>query len=95
MVQAAQDCLCAKCVICITDAVMAELEKLGSKYRVALKAAKDTRFERLPAMTKGNYADDDLVARVQQVWNLAVAQPRLGMPRSEHGSLLAAFGVPD
>lgn len=59
------DCLCAKVTICVTDAVMAELEKLGPKYRVALRIAKDPRFERLPAMRAGNtYADDDLVERV-------------------------------
>ena len=32
---------------------MAELEKLGAKYRVALKIAKDPRFERLPCAHKG------------------------------------------
>lgn len=65
MLKAMMDCLCAKVTICITDAVMAELEKLGSKYRVALRIAKDVRFERLPAMRRGNtYADDDLVERV-------------------------------
>ncbi|XP_017606042.1 uncharacterized protein LOC108452759 [Gossypium arboreum] len=31
------DCLYAKCTPCITDYVMAELEKLGQKYRVALR----------------------------------------------------------
>ncbi|WJX51188.1 hypothetical protein P8452_37403 [Trifolium repens] len=31
------DCLYAKCTPCITDCVMAELEKLGTKYRVALR----------------------------------------------------------
>ncbi|CAN6202449.1 unnamed protein product, partial [Urochloa humidicola] len=35
------DCLYAKCTPCITDCVMAELEKLGQKYRVALRIAKD------------------------------------------------------
>ncbi len=34
------DCLYAECTPCITDCVMAELEKLGQKYRVALKIAK-------------------------------------------------------
>lgn len=59
------DCLYAKVIPCITEAVMAELEKLGPKYRVALRLAKDPRFERLPAMRQGNeYADDDLVERV-------------------------------
>lgn len=34
------DCLYAECKPCITDCVLAELEKLGQKYRVALKVAK-------------------------------------------------------
>ena len=59
------DCLLAKCIPCVTDCVMAELEKLGHKYRVALRLAKDPRFTRLPAMKPGaTYADDDLVERV-------------------------------
>ena len=63
--RALMDCLYAKCIPCITEAVMAELEKLGPKYRVALRLAKDPRFTRLPAMRAGNtYADDDLVERV-------------------------------
>jgi len=60
------DCLLAKCVPIITDCVMAELEKLGPKYRVALRIAKDPRFERLPCQHKGTYADDCLVNRVNQ-----------------------------
>eukprot|EP00656_Telonema_subtile_P006878 TRINITY_DN13202_c0_g1_i4.p1 TRINITY_DN13202_c0_g1~~TRINITY_DN13202_c0_g1_i4.p1 ORF type:complete len:106 (+),score=22.03 TRINITY_DN13202_c0_g1_i4:125-442(+) len=57
--------MCIRDSPCITDCVMAELEKLGPKFRIALKIAKDDCFERLPAMKEGNtYADDDLVARV-------------------------------
>ncbi|RUS27382.1 rRNA-processing protein fcf1 [Jimgerdemannia flammicorona] len=51
---------------CITDCVMAELEKLGPKYRIALRIARDPRFERLPCSHKGTYADDCLVQRVMQ-----------------------------
>jgi hypothetical protein len=40
LVKGMMDCLYAKCTPCITDCVMAELEKLGQKYRVALKIAK-------------------------------------------------------
>lgn len=65
IVRSLMDALYAKVVPCITDAVMAELERLGPKYRVALRIAKDRRFKRLPAMRPGNtYADDDLVERV-------------------------------
>jgi U3 small nucleolar RNA-associated protein 24 len=45
---------------------MGELEKLGSKYKLALRIVKDSRFERLPCMHKGTYADDCLVQRVTQ-----------------------------
>jgi U3 small nucleolar RNA-associated protein 24 len=58
------DCLLAKCVPVVTDCVIAELEKLGVKYRVALRVAKDPRFERLTCEHKGTYADDCIVNRV-------------------------------
>jgi hypothetical protein len=61
-----QDCLYAKCTPYVTDCVMGELEKLGSKYRVALRIVKDPRFERLPCTHSGTYADDCLVQRVTQ-----------------------------
>ncbi|VAI70477.1 unnamed protein product [Triticum turgidum subsp. durum] len=60
------DCLYAKCTPCITDCVMAELEKLGQKYRVALRIAKDPRFQRLACTHKGTYADDCIVERITQ-----------------------------
>lgn len=46
---------------CVTDCVMAELEKLGPKFRVALRLAKDPRFERITCGCKGTYGDDCLV----------------------------------
>ncbi|KAJ1658014.1 rRNA-processing protein fcf1 [Dispira simplex] len=66
LVKSMMDCLYAKCIPCITDCVMAELEKLGPKYRIALRVARDPRFERLPCAHKGTYADDCLVHRVSQ-----------------------------
>uniref|UniRef100_A0A8C4QLX9 rRNA-processing protein FCF1 homolog n=1 Tax=Eptatretus burgeri TaxID=7764 RepID=A0A8C4QLX9_EPTBU len=66
VMQSMMDCLYAKCIPCITDCVMAELEKLGLRYRVALRIAKDPRFERLPCTHHGTYADDCLVQRVTQ-----------------------------
>eukprot|EP00729_Bicosta_minor_P005979 gene5979-28447_t len=61
--KAMMDCLYAKCIPCITDCVMAELEKLGRKYRLAMKIAKDPRIKRLTCQHKGTYADDCLVNR--------------------------------
>ena len=60
------DCLLAKAVPCVTDCVIAELEKLGSKYRLALRLARDPRFQRLTCTHAGSYADDCLVNRVTQ-----------------------------
>lgn len=60
------DCLLAKCIPCITDCVMGELEKLGGKYKIALRLAKDPRFERIPCNCKGCYADDCLTNMVKQ-----------------------------
>ncbi|KAF8756367.1 hypothetical protein RHS01_04471 [Rhizoctonia solani] len=64
LVQGMMDCLYAKCIPCVTDCVIAELEKLGPKYRIALRVARDPRFERLPCSHEGTYADDCLVQRV-------------------------------
>merc|ERR1712014_324666 len=64
--QASMECLLAKTVPCITDCVMAELEKMGSRYRLALRLAKDPRFHRLTCCHKGTYADDCLCERVEQ-----------------------------
>eukprot|EP01125_Pyxidicula_operculata_P022727 TRINITY_DN9533_c0_g1_i1.p1 TRINITY_DN9533_c0_g1~~TRINITY_DN9533_c0_g1_i1.p1 ORF type:complete len:193 (-),score=34.89 TRINITY_DN9533_c0_g1_i1:60-638(-) len=64
LVSSMMDCLLAKCIPCVLDAVMAELEKLGPRYRMAMKIAKDPRFERIP--TETTYADDEIVKLVEQ-----------------------------
>ncbi|KAK2463139.1 hypothetical protein APHAL10511_004794 [Amanita phalloides] len=64
LISGMMDCLYAKCIPCVTDCVMAELEKLGHRYRVALRVARDPRFERLKCTHIGTYADDCLVQRV-------------------------------
>ncbi|KAJ3220105.1 rRNA-processing protein fcf1 [Dinochytrium kinnereticum] len=66
IVQASMDCLFAKCIPCISDCVMAELEKLGTKFRIALRVARDPRFERLSCTHKGTYADDCIMDRITQ-----------------------------
>ena len=78
------DCLLAKCVPIITDCVMAELEKLGPKYRIALRIAKDPRFERLPCQHKGTYADDCLVtcrSTAVTSWRRAIRTSSAGFER--------------
>ncbi|BGP32277.1 rRNA-processing protein fcf1 [Rhodotorula toruloides] len=66
IVRAMMDVLYAKAIPCISDCVLAELEKLGHQYRLALRVARDPRFERLPCSHKGTYADDCIVNRVTQ-----------------------------
>lgn len=66
VIQGMMDCLYAKCIPYITDCVRYELEKLGNKYKLALKIISDPRFERLPCLHKGTYADDCLIERIKQ-----------------------------
>ncbi|KAK8216704.1 rRNA-processing protein fcf1 [Zalaria obscura] len=66
MLPSLMDCLYATCRPMITTCVMAELEKLGAKYRIALRIARDERWERLPCDHKGTYADDCIVDRVMK-----------------------------
>lgn len=60
------DALYATCTPIITSCVMAELEKLGPKYRIALQIARDERWERLKCDHPGTYCDDCIVTRVMQ-----------------------------
>eukprot|EP00928_Gymnodinium_smaydae_P063888 TRINITY_DN47365_c0_g1_i1.p2 TRINITY_DN47365_c0_g1~~TRINITY_DN47365_c0_g1_i1.p2 ORF type:complete len:226 (-),score=55.66 TRINITY_DN47365_c0_g1_i1:94-711(-) len=64
--KAAMECMLAKCIPCITDCVMGELEKLGKRHRLALRLAKDPRFMRLTCQHRGTYADDCICERVTQ-----------------------------
>ncbi|XP_055917997.1 rRNA-processing protein FCF1 homolog [Eupeodes corollae] len=66
IIQGMMDCLYAKCIPYISDCVRAELEKLGAKYKLALRIISDPRFERMPCLHKGSYADDCIVNRVTQ-----------------------------
>jgi U3 small nucleolar RNA-associated protein 24 len=63
LLESMMDLLYAKANPIITDCVMGELEKLGPKYRLALRIARDTRWERLKCDHKGIYADDCIVDR--------------------------------
>ena len=64
--KSSMDLLLGKCIPMVTDCVIAELEKLGHRYRLALRTTKDPRFERLICNHKGTYADDCIVDRVKQ-----------------------------
>mmetsp|Transcript_3601 Transcript_3601/g.5906 ORF Transcript_3601/g.5906 Transcript_3601/m.5906 type:complete len:217 (+) Transcript_3601:80-730(+) len=63
--QTMMDCLLAKCTAYLTDCVVGELERLGPKFRIALRISRDPRFKRLKCTHKGIYADDCIVDRVK------------------------------
>ncbi|QPG74495.1 rRNA-processing protein fcf1 [Brettanomyces nanus] len=81
IVRGMMDCLYAKCIPMVTDCVIAELEKLGPKYRIALTLAKDPRIQRLTCTHKGTYADDCLVHRVMEHKCYIVATNDAGLKR--------------
>ena len=65
-IEGMMSCLYAKCIPVILDSVMAELEKLGTKFRIALRLARDSRFLKMPGyLEKGHYADDDICMMVK------------------------------
>ncbi|XP_068248128.1 rRNA-processing protein FCF1 homolog isoform X3 [Palaemon carinicauda] len=66
LVSGMMDCLYAKCIPYISECVQGEMERMGERYRLALKVMKDPRIEYLPCLHKGLYADDCLVQRVTQ-----------------------------
>ncbi|KAK3365943.1 Fcf1-domain-containing protein [Lasiosphaeria ovina] len=66
LLETAMDCLYASVNICISSCVISEMEKLGSRYRVALMIARDERWTRLTCDHTGTYADDCIVDRIQK-----------------------------
>lgn len=66
LLETCMNLLYASCNILISDCVMAELEKLGPKYRMALMIARDERWTRVTCDHKGTYADDCIVDRIQK-----------------------------
>uniref|UniRef100_A0A093V414 rRNA-processing protein FCF1 n=1 Tax=Talaromyces marneffei PM1 TaxID=1077442 RepID=A0A093V414_TALMA len=81
------DCLYAKCTPVITDCVLAELEKLGQKYRLALRIAKDPR--KIPGVPIMNVARGNTQRRAQPATNpsyglRAAIQPREARRKASH-----------
>jgi U3 small nucleolar RNA-associated protein 24 len=60
------DLLYAKCNLILTDCVIGEMEKLGQRYSIALRIAKDEKWERIKCDHKGLYADDCIVDRIKK-----------------------------
>lgn len=58
-------CLSSRVTMCITECVIAELEKLGKVHILALKVVKGPKFKRLSCDHKGTYADSCFIERVK------------------------------
>ncbi|EFX02825.1 duf652 domain containing protein [Grosmannia clavigera kw1407] len=67
LLETRMDCLYATCRPILTDCFMAELEKLGPKYRIALKIARDERWERATCTHKGGVFARFLVYQIMSV----------------------------
>ena len=52
IIENAVNCLYAKCIPYVTECVVGELERLGRKYRIALKVLKDPRIKVLTCLHK-------------------------------------------
>ena len=76
------DVFLAQCVPTVTSCVIAELEKLGPRFRIGLRLAKDPRWERLRcAHARGGYADDCIVDTVSKHRVYIVATNDRGLKR--------------
>lgn len=58
-------CLCSRVNMFVTECVVAELEKLGKVFTLALQVVKGDRFKRLSCDHKGTYADACVINRVK------------------------------
>ncbi|CAM1508350.1 Fc.00g051980.m01.CDS01 [Cosmosporella sp. VM-42] len=94
LLESMMDCLYAKCNPIITSCVMAELEKLGPKYRLALRVARDERWQRLECDHKGTYADDCLVDKVTKS-RICELSPKLNFLPYKANSLHDIVGTND
>eukprot|EP01071_Lankesteria_metandrocarpae_P003548 Lankesteria_metandrocarpae@DN3030_c0_g1_i1.p1 len=66
VLESMMECLVAKTIPCVTDCVVGELEKMGHRFRLALRLVKDPRFRRLTCTHTGTYADDCIVNRITE-----------------------------
>nr|UXY87278.1 pre-rRNA processing protein, FCF1 [Cryptomonas sp.] len=69
------DCLCTLSIPCVSECVLMELEKLGSKFRLALKCLRDERVVKLNCFHSSNiiYADDCIYNTAKNCKNYIVA----------------------
>ena len=79
LVEGIWDCLLAKTTVFAPECVLAELEKLGRKFRLALRSAQDPRVVKLACLHKGTYADDCIFnrAKMNNVYIVATADKAL------------------
>lgn len=77
------ECFSGKIIICVSSCVVSELEKLGSKFRLALKILRDDRIIKLDCHHKLDtiYADDCIFETVLHNPSFIVATCDKGLKR--------------
>lgn len=75
------NCFSGKTVVCVTNCVILELEKLGHKFRLALKCVQDDRIQKINCIhpSKIIYADDCLCETVKLFQNFFIASCDKGL----------------
>jgi U3 small nucleolar RNA-associated protein 24 len=82
------DLLYAKCNLILTDCVIGELEKLGQRYSIALRIAKDERWERVKCDPKACTPTIVLLTELQSIGSI-LSQQMIEISRGESGRSLA------
>mmetsp|Transcript_6264 Transcript_6264/g.16008 ORF Transcript_6264/g.16008 Transcript_6264/m.16008 type:complete len:147 (-) Transcript_6264:2092-2532(-) len=69
------ECFLGKTVVCVSNCVLLELEKLGQKFRLALKCLRDNRIQKINCTHPANivYADDCICETIKTFQTLFVA----------------------
>mmetsp|Transcript_48482 Transcript_48482/g.121051 ORF Transcript_48482/g.121051 Transcript_48482/m.121051 type:complete len:147 (-) Transcript_48482:1423-1863(-) len=69
------ECFLGKTVVCVSNCVLLELEKLGQKFKLALKCLRDLRIQKIHCAHPSNivYADDCICETIKTFHPLFVA----------------------
>ncbi|ABW97937.1 hypothetical protein HAN_1g94 (nucleomorph) [Hemiselmis andersenii] len=69
------ECFLGKVIVCVSNCVLLELEKLGPKFRLALNCMRDIRIQKINCTHPSNvvYADDCICETLKTFQTLFVA----------------------
>mmetsp|Transcript_19069 Transcript_19069/g.38892 ORF Transcript_19069/g.38892 Transcript_19069/m.38892 type:complete len:147 (-) Transcript_19069:144-584(-) len=69
------ECLYSKCILCTSECVLLELERLGPKFRLALRVLREKKIIKLTCSHSSSliYADDCILHTIKNNKNFLVA----------------------